>query len=303
MLKRNRVKELSLLILLMIGSLLLLSGCAKKNSTLAPVQEAWQQSLKTTATYTVQPGDTLFSIAWAYGLDYRQVASVNGLTPPAYHITNGQKLKLLPSGKTLKNNATAVRPAPVQPSSVQQKPIIAPAPSQTTPLATPTPKQSSTVNASNCQTKPKEVVSESTVSTNASVATSPVIAVRSVTKAGIQWGWPVKGRLIKNFAAGDLCKGIDIAGKAGTPVLAAASGKVVYAGNGLRGYGELLILKHNDEFLSAYAHNQKLLVSEGQTVRIGQEIARMGNTESKQVMLHFEIRRAGKPVDPVKFLP
>ena len=119
----------------------------------------------------------------------------------------------------------------------------------------------------------------------------------------IDWTWPASGKVIAGFSENANLKGIDIAGKAGQPVLASAAGKVVYAGSGLRGYGKLVIIKHNQTYLSAYAHNSNLLVKEGQNVVRGQKIAEIGNTDSSQAKLHFEIRRLGKPVDPLKFLP
>jgi lipoprotein NlpD len=119
----------------------------------------------------------------------------------------------------------------------------------------------------------------------------------------LEFAWPAKGEVIAGFDETKNRKGIDLAGGAGDPVLAAAEGRVVYAGEGLRGYGKLIIIKHNNTFLTAYAHNQALLVREDQAVKRGQTIAQMGNSDADQVKLHFEIRRLGKPVDPVKFLP
>ena len=116
------------------------------------------------------------------------------------------------------------------------------------------------------------------------------------------WIWPANGKMIGTFSEGG-SKGVDIAGKAGEPVVAAGDGKVVYSGTGLRGYGKLVIVKHNNTYLSAYAHNQSVMVKEGQTVSKGQKIAEMGNTDADQVKLHFEVRRQGKPVDPLKYLP
>jgi lipoprotein NlpD len=117
------------------------------------------------------------------------------------------------------------------------------------------------------------------------------------------WIWPTAGKVVTGFSESANLKGIDIAGKSGQPVVASAAGKVVYAGSGLRGYGKLIIVKHNSTFLSAYAHNREITVKEGQQVAKGQKIAEMGDTDSDQVKLHFEIRRLGKPVDPAKFLP
>jgi lipoprotein NlpD len=119
----------------------------------------------------------------------------------------------------------------------------------------------------------------------------------------LDWTWPAKGKLIGAFSETANLKGIDIAGTAGEPVVASAPGKVVYAGTGLRGYGKLIIIKHNSIYLSAYAHNREILVKEGQQVARGQKIAEMGNTDAEQVKLHFEIRRLGKPMDPVRYLP
>jgi lipoprotein NlpD len=119
----------------------------------------------------------------------------------------------------------------------------------------------------------------------------------------LDWAWPAKGKLVGTYSETANLKGIDIAGKAGEPVLASATGKVVYAGTGLRGYGKLIIIKHNNTFLSAYAHNREILVKEGQQVTKGQKIAEMGNSDADQVKLHFEIRRLGKPMDPARYLP
>jgi lipoprotein NlpD len=119
----------------------------------------------------------------------------------------------------------------------------------------------------------------------------------------LDWLWPAKGRVIAGFSDSANLKGIDIAGTAGEPVLAAAPGRVVYAGSGLRGYGKLVIIKHNKTYLSAYAHNREILVKEGQQVQRGQKIAEMGNSDADQVKLHFEIRRLGKPMDPARYLP
>ncbi len=127
--------------------------------------------------------------------------------------------------------------------------------------------------------------------------------VPEIDDARLDWAWPTSGKVIAGFSEGSNLKGIDIAGKAGQPVLASAAGRVVYAGAGLRGYGKLVIVKHNNTYLSAYAHNREILVKEGQQVSKGQKIGEMGDTDADQVKLHFEIRRLGKPIDPAKFLP
>lgn len=132
---------------------------------------------------------------------------------------------------------------------------------------------------------------------------TPAPQPKPKTSQGLKWRWPAKGKVVSGYSIKSGNKGIDIAGKSGDPVRAAASGKVVYAGAGLRGYGQLLIVKHNDEYLSAYAHNRALLVREGDEVRSGQVIAEMGNTGTNTTRLHFEIRRQGEPVDPQRYLP
>jgi len=251
-----------------------LTGCDTDKVSRVPIKEGWKQPLRTPVTYIVEKGDSLYSIAWLYGLDYRQIAKDNHLVPPAYKIQAGQKLRLRPQQTKNKN----VSAAPVK--TTGKPPVV-------TESATNAMTSSSKVDA--------EKIAQIAAPTPSSGSTAKV--------SGIVWAWPAQGKIVSTFNPDDLNRGIDIAGKLGQPVVAAASGKVVYAGSGLRGYGQLIILKHNDNFLSAYAHNQKLLVKEGQTVKMGQTIANLGDTEAKSPMLHFEIRQNGKPVDPLKFLP
>ena len=141
-----------------------------------------------------------------------------------------------------------------------------------------------------------------TPSTSLAAPSAPAPA-RAGDPDSLDWAWPAKGRIIAGFSDTANLKGIDIAGTAGQAIHASAPGRVVYAGNGLRGYGKLIIIKHNATYLSAYAHNREILVKEGQQVARGQKIAEMGNTDAEQVKLHFEIRRQGKPMDPTKYLP
>ena len=177
-----------------------------------------------------------------------------------------------------------------------------PRPATPEPRATPAP----TAAAGTAAAAPS--IAASTTSTpNASAPALPVRPdagrVPEIDDDGLGWMWPTTGKVIAGFSESANLKGIDIAGKAGQPIVASAAGKVVYVGSGLRGYGKLVIVKHNTTFLSAYAHNRDVVVKEGQQVTKGQKIAEMGDTDSDQVKLHFEIRRLGKPVDPVKFLP
>jgi lipoprotein NlpD len=221
------------------------------------------------SSYTVRKGDTLYSISWRYGMDYKEVARINGIRSP-YTIYVGQKLRFRAPPRT--TTAAVSKPIP------QSKPVqSAPKPQKVTP-----PPKTTTQPA-----KP-------------ATATQP----QFVGSQNIQWRWPTNGRVVSTYSESSPGrKGIDIAGKSGQAIIAAAAGKVVYSGNGLPRYGNLLIIKHNDVYLSAYAHSDKLLVKEGQTVSAGQKIALMGRTGTQRDQLHFEIRRNGKPVDPIRFLP
>lgn len=267
--------------LLILLNLFFLSGCGTDKINQVRVTEAWHQPLRVPVIYMVHAGDRLYSIAWMYGLDYKQIAKDNHLKPP-YKIEVGQRLRLRPQSS-----------AWVAPKKVVTKPAY-------TAARRPAPKaQTNAVNKPS--NKQAEITAPPPVTTTTLTATPPLGAVSKI--AGITWTWPAQGKIINGFAPTNLNRGVDIAGKLGNPVLAAAAGRVVYAGNGLRGYGQLIIIKHNDTYLSAYAHNQTLLVKEGQNVRIGQRIATLGASEAKSPMLHFEIRQNGKPVDPLKYLP
>ena len=275
-------------------------------------------------TYTVKRGDTLYKIALDNGLDYRELAAWNGIENINV-IREGQSLRLTAPGEPAPT-ATGVTTTPLR----AVPPVTAgdarpPLTSSATPLAVPGAR-----NTDNYKTQPKalkEPWSEQAMRDVQRSATAlppappapepapPAVVARAETKlepksaiAGPgddapSWIWPATGRVITGNSENPNLKGIDIAGKAGQPVVASAAGKVVYAGSGIRGYGKLIIVKHNATWLSAYAHNRDILVKEGQQVAKGQSIAEMGNTDAEQVMLHFEIRRHGTPVDPLKYLP
>ena len=233
----------------------------------------------------VQTGDTLYSIAFRAGLDYRELAQLNNISAP-YRIFVGQTLRIdnkkytnvraqqqVSSVKTLKSTKDRVK----KPSQSQSK--------------------LTTANKAVARNNQTGYVQKQTVKENATSTEN------SVSSAKVRWAWPVRGPLLAGFSNAEHGnKGLDIGGKAGTPVKAAAAGEVVYAGNALRGYGNLVIIRHNDDFLSAYAHNRKLLVKERDTVVSGQTIAEMGNTDAPSVRLHFEIRFRGKSVDPKRYL-
>nr|WP_246118735.1 peptidoglycan DD-metalloendopeptidase family protein [Azomonas agilis] len=243
---------------------LTLAGCSSTPSeSVSTVTE--QKERVTTGAHTVRQGDTLWSIAFRYGWDWKDLAQANNLKPP-YVIYPGQQLRFDGGSGTIAPQPTVA--ASASPTTV--RPNVAP--TSVAPVAPVVPV----------------------------VTTTPVAGKASASG----WAWPATGALISRFSSnGSLNKGIDIAGQLGQPVLAAGDGTVVYAGSGLRGYGELIIIKHNDTFVSAYGHNQRLLVREGQQVKTGQTIAEMGSTGTDRVKLHFEIRRQGKPVDPLEYLP
>jgi lipoprotein NlpD len=201
--------------------------------------------------------------------------------------------------------------------SAEAAPAAGAAPTAPAPPAPPSPAGAATASgtaaaaagsaatpaASGAAAAPPTVVARADTKLEAKSDAAPSAATGEDGRDKLNWMWPATGKIVTGFTDSANLKGIDIAGKAGEPVVASAAGKVVYAGSGLRGYGKLVIVKHNDTYLSAYAHNSDILVKEGQQVARGQKIAEMGNTDSDSVKLHFEIRRLGKPVDPLKYLP
>ncbi len=241
------------------------------------------------SSYRVSKGDTLYSIAFRHGVDFRDVARWNGIAAP-YTIWPGQQLVLrAPTSSRLPAPIVArAAPPPRAPAAAVKAPVrlpVAPASSRTVADAVPVAGVPASVPAPPPPAPP----------------TPAPGGTRSA--GGVNWRWPADGRLIKGFQSGDAIPGIEIAGAAGSPVRAAGDGVVVYSGNGLVGYGELIIVKHNDDFLSAYGHNRKRLVKEGQRVSAGQQIAEMGATGASRDELQFQIRRNGNPVNPLDYLP
>ena len=226
--------------------------------------------------YSVKPGDTMIRIGLENGQNWRDIVRWNNLENSNL-IEVGQVLRVTP---------------PVSDTQVVTRPVL---PSSVTP-ATATPPLAAASRPASAPVAPVAA---------AAVAPPPAPAVASPALTGdedVGWIWPAQGALLGGFDDAKN-KGLDIGGRAGDAVIAAADGRVVYSGAGLRGYGNLIILKHNNTFLTAYAHNQTLLVKEDQAVKKGQKIAEMGNSDADRVKLHFEIRRQGKPVDPAKYLP
>lgn len=239
------------------------------------------QSVPRSGEYTVRRGDTLYGIAFRHGLDYREVASLNRIGPP-YTIYPGQSLRLRAQGSARQARSVTAMPAPRTPAST--------VPASPTSPARPSPAITAPANPVAAPARPTPMP-----------ALPPV---PDAAPASGTWRWPTQGQVIGRFVSGDPKRqGLDIAGDAGQPVVAAADGVIVYSGSGLVGYGELIIVKHSDEWLSAYAHNRRRLVGEGAQVKAGQQIAELGRTGTSRDMLHFEVRRNGKPVDPMQVLP
>jgi lipoprotein NlpD len=238
-------------------------------------------------TYRVQRGDTLYSIAFRNGVDFRELAEWNGIAPP-YTIYPGRELRLSPRSAT--RPPVAAVPPPRPPTAQPAAPRPAP--------AAPAPSPPSTVAGT-----PSHVGSPTASPPPSGVTPPPPPPPEPAAAGDVAWRWPADGQVIGGYVAGDPMKqGIDIAGKSGAPVRAAADGTVVYSGNGLIGYGELIIVKHNASLLSAYGHNRRRLVQEGDRVKSGQTIAEMGSNGARDE-LHFEIRKNGKPSNPLDFLP
>lgn len=285
MLGSGTFRRCALSAMLVVG--MTLGGCGSKSLNRAPVEDrgtGFGRSVPVTPDagvavkqplgfenaglpgyYTVKPGDTLIRIGLDHGQAAKDIARWNSLENPN-RIEVGQVLRVVP-------------PAAVASSAVIARPVT---------QASVTPVATGPIGAASAD-KPTPV---------ASAASTPAVA----SEDDIGWIWPTNGTVLAGFDEVKN-KGLDIGGVEGDPVVAAADGKVVYVGAGLRGYGNLIILKHNNTYLTAYAHNKTLLIKEDQSVRKGQKIAEMGNSDADRVKLHFEVRRQGKPVDPAKYLP
>ena len=271
-------------------SLLLCSLAACGGNSRAPVED--RATPPQYPTYSVKRGDTLYSIAFRYGLDFRKVAAVNSIVPP-YTIYPGQRIRLDESAAPV--IATAPAKVAAVPPLRPPAPVYAPARSAgptTVELATPS------ITPGSAPTPAEPVPTRPPIATN-----KPEAGADNYVGAKVgSWLWPTSGPVTRGFSE-SVHKGIDIGGARGDPIVAVAAGKVVYAGTGIVGFGELLIVKHNEVYLSAYGHNERLLVVEGQTVAAGQTIAEKGSSGTDTVKLHFEIRQEGKPIDPQRVLP
>jgi len=238
--------------------------------------------------YRVKPGDTLYRIALENGQNYRDISAWNNLTNPN-QIEVDQLLRVVPPGANTAALTPGVATAPLGSNgAVQSAPLNGAAPSTGAAAGVAAPPIYGSSANSAALTPPSSAAAASDSTAGAS--------------SNISFSWPVRGQLLGTFND-STNKGVNIGGAAGEAVKASADGRVVYAGNGLRGYGNLIIIKHDATYLTAYAHNRSLMVKEGDAVTKGQKIAEMGNSDSDRVMLHFEVRRQGKPVDPLKYLP
>ncbi|MDO9047382.1 MAG: peptidoglycan DD-metalloendopeptidase family protein [Methylobacter sp.] len=278
----------------------LLNGCAPVSPNYAPVSTNYPDTPKDETKYhQVKKGDTLSAISLIYDLDYRQLAQWNRIAPP-YTIEIGQKIRLsdpnfgntpihdhMDAGAQTKAKQNIVTATATNRISSQKKTAIS--------LNT----KSNLTYKPPYKSQPFNNIAEKNGS---SPQKKSIISIDNGNMLKLNFQWPIKGRILKSFSQADN-KGIDIAGEMGQDVSAAEAGKVVYSGQGLIGYGNLLIIKHNDLYLSAYANNSRLLVAEGYTVEKGEVIAKVGRAGSNRTSLHFEIRKNGKPVNPVNFLP
>jgi lipoprotein NlpD len=247
-----------------------------------------KRQLNSDGNYSVRSGDTLYAIAFSYGLDHRQVARWNGISAP-YIIYPGQDLRLSPPASS--NRSTGVQISTIKtPGKTKTR-------SQTT-----TKPATSQAKPPTATSKPGAVVDSSTKKPQGKSTSKPTTQPGSADPGA--WKWPTSGRVLRGYVSGNPARnGLDIAGKEGQSINATAAGSVVYSGNGLIGYGELIIIKHSDRMLSAYAHNKRRLVQEGEQVSAGQKIAEMGRNDQNEQLLHFEIRTRGKPVNPLEYLP
>lgn len=293
--RRRRHAVESLTALFVLAVMLLLAGCS--SSWRAPLENrsaghvAHSQAGKPPAPgdtrYRVSPGDTLYAIAWRSNNDFRDIARWNGIKKP-YTIYVGQVLRL-----------TAPR------ATVKAPPQANPQPRRSSP-ATSKRQPEQVVRSTRTQPPPRQATPVRSKPDSQEAKPAATLPAKSVPRSSgpLRWQWPVNGKVVSTYKRGDaLRKGIKVAGTEGDSIVAAEGGKVVYSGSGLIGYGRLIIVKHNDKYLSAYAHNRKLLVNQGQQVTKGQKIAELGTSNDGKPLLHFEIRRDGKPVNPLALLP
>jgi len=289
----RKIRPAACIMFFLAAAIAVLGGCASRQSApvierppgvQAPAVPPTRAADPRPETYTVKRGETLYGIALDHGLDYRELAEWNGMSNPNV-IRIGDTLRLrAPASAAASEGAVQVRPV-TSAGAVESRPLGAGASAAT--------KKPDEATIARIEPRPPELKHK---------PEAPPAAPPGDDDEKVDWSWPVSGKIVARFTdPGN--KGVDISAKLGDPVHASAPGRVVYSGSGLRGYGKLVIIKHNQTYLSAYAHNNQILVKEGQNVAKGQKIGEVGATDTDAPKLHFEIRRLGKPVDPLKFLP
>ena len=288
-----------------LAASLFLAGCASTSP--APVVGQGGQQVAASAAvvpgkdmYTVKRGDTLYSIALDHGVDHKELAAWNSIEN-INRIAVGQSLRVKPPGSPAAGEAAVARPIAAT-TAVEKRPLDS---NTETLKREPRAGKETYSDQALAQAQGQPKAAEPAVVAAVRPEAKPETKTEAPPEAAaeeIAWIWPASGKVVGAFSEG-AGKGVDIAGKAGDPVLAAGDGKVILASNSLRGYGNMVVINHSSTLLTVYAHNSKILVKEGQRVTKGQKIAEMGNTDADQVKLHFEVRRQGKPVDPLKFLP
>lgn len=303
--------------LVLAAIVLVLSGCAARRPAPViergapppvveaprPAPEAPAPPPKPIPTHTVKRGETLVGIALQYGLDYRELAAWNNIVNPNV-LAVGQVLVLAAPAGARPYTPPVTTPLAMPGPPIEARPMANTATAKVEPRGQKLPysdRALAQLSAGEQPPAPPAPPPAAAPAETAPPATAEPERPSGTDREDIDWIWPAKGKVIAPFT--EASKGMDIAGRKGAPVVAAAGGRVVYAGAGLRGYGKLVIIKHNNTWLSAYAHNDNILVKEQDEVRRGQKIAEMGATDTDQVKLHFEVRRQGKPVDPAKVLP
>lgn len=264
---------------------------AKPSTSKTDYSTTGRALVKRPKQYWVRKRDTLYAIAWRYGLDYRHLAAWNRVPPP-YRIYPGQKLMLMPPPKTVPRQTQTAKPQAAPKSKPKTKSKTKTKPNSNSKFVQATPKPSVKPAAQKvARAKPKPV-------------STPKPDVKSRSKQPLKWQWPARGKLVQTFRKGDRTRqGIRIAGRPGQAIVAAEGGQVVYSGSGLPGYGKLIIIKHNKNYLSAYGFNRKLLVRDGDKVARGERVAEMGRSADGKPLLHFEIRRSDRVLNPLRLLP
>lgn len=293
-----------------------------KNTTDTATEKDWRPDF-----YTVKKGDTLYAIGLEFGYDYKEIAIANNINAP-YPIKVGQQLNLKnlkqrdskPIKETSADNGVVITPLKTEPNTnkatlssdspisdepqliTEPKAIREPYSDQAFAAAPAKVTQQKTIKATPIEKTEIAKTEANKTETKPDLKPEAKQEQKSTSDDSIEWAWPTNGKVVTGFDDSKNAKGIDIAGSQGQAIKAAAAGKVIYSGSDLRGYGKLVIIKHSNNFLSVYAHNNQILVKEGQQVTIGQKIAEMGSTDADRVKLHFEIRKQGKSVDPTKYL-